>query len=126
MTIYNSLCDEEIPSISCFMKFKLFPKYLFNDIYLLHFYRIIVTKNYKSTMRTTKFKTFLDIQTPWEKKSAQKKHVCLWVSPVMLLICLPCLCQRILFHAQIVQKVSVVAQNITQYMYFILILKYLH
>ena len=30
------------------------------------------------------------------------------------------------FHAQIAQKVSVIAQNTTEYMYFILILKYLH
>jgi len=30
------------------------------------------------------------------------------------------------FHAQIAQKVSVIVQNTTEYMYFILILKYLH
>jgi len=48
--------------MSCLMKFKLFPKYLFNDIYLLYLYMticIIATEEYNSTMGIAKCFSFL-------------------------------------------------------------------
>ena len=120
-----------------FHKFKLFPKYLFNYIYLLHFYRIIKTKttsqqweqvNVSHFSKTSWFWTFKlrgKRKVPGKEKCAKETRVPMDI-PSDVIDMSSLFTSENPFHAQIAQKVSVIAQNTTEYMYFILILKYLH